>query len=60
MYGKLISDTHVVDSHQQHTPGPWQGKKDSQTLAAPGLDEKKGSYVPNNLPGCLELDEDFY
>lgn len=25
-----------------------------------GRDEKKGSYLPDNLPGCSELDEDFF
>lgn len=29
-------------------------------IALAGRDEKKGSYVPISLPGCVELDEDFF
>jgi hypothetical protein len=29
-------------------------------IALAGRDEKKGSYVPISLPGCVELDEVFF
>jgi len=52
MYGKLIPN----HTHRRRTIA-----KDMHTPAfPPGRDEKKGSYVPDNLPGCLELDEDFF
>lgn len=41
MYGKLVI-------HTQHTRTPLQ-----KQLVLAGRDEKKGSYVPINLPGCF-------
>ena len=55
MYGKLIpSDTASATTTDSCTIAT------EQTCILAGGDEKKGSYVPFNLPGCLELDEVFF
>ena len=54
MYGKLTF-TNIDGFPRQRQK---HHCKRLSTLA--GVDEKKGSYVPISLPGCVELDDDFF